>query len=142
MTVLFESKEEAKARWKLADSKGRIRASSFYLLAKNSYGCHVDPQEELGRKQSELGKQQVDLGSKQAALGTRQATEALRSPAQAQETVSGELIADQLTDLYSDREDQRGTSRGGVPAALPANCDLLCPFYAGNHAPSENSIRP
>ena len=49
-TVLFESKAEAKARWKLAESKGMIRRSSFYLLAKNCYGCHVVPQEDLVNK--------------------------------------------------------------------------------------------
>lgn len=49
-TPLFESKAEAKARWKLSDSKGMIRPRSFYLLAKNCYGCHVVPQEDLVNK--------------------------------------------------------------------------------------------
>jgi hypothetical protein len=49
-TMLFESKAEAKARWKLSDSKGMIRPRSFYLLAKNCYGCHVVPQEDLVNK--------------------------------------------------------------------------------------------
>lgn len=49
-TVLFESAAEEKARWKLADSKGMIRPRSFYLLAKNCYGCHVVPQEDLVNK--------------------------------------------------------------------------------------------
>lgn len=49
-TALFETKAEAKARWQLADSKGMIRPRSFYLLAKNCYGCHVVPQEELVNK--------------------------------------------------------------------------------------------
>ncbi|HLC08902.1 MAG TPA: cytochrome c family protein [Methyloceanibacter sp.] len=49
-TPLFESKAEEKARWKLADSKGMIRPRSFYLLAKNCYGCHVVPQEDLVNK--------------------------------------------------------------------------------------------
>lgn len=49
-TILFESKAEAKARWKLSDSKGMIRPHSFYLLAKNCYSCHVVPQEELVNK--------------------------------------------------------------------------------------------
>ncbi len=49
-TILFESKAEAKARWQLAESKGMIRARSFYLLAKNCYGCHVVPEEELVNK--------------------------------------------------------------------------------------------
>jgi len=45
-----ETKAEAEARWKLADSKGMIRPSSLYRLAKNCYGCHVVPQEELVNK--------------------------------------------------------------------------------------------
>jgi hypothetical protein len=49
-TFLFESKAEAKARWKLAESKGMIRPRSLYRLAKNCYGCHVVPQEELVNK--------------------------------------------------------------------------------------------
>ena len=49
-TILFESKAEAKERWKLADSKGMIRPRSIYLLAKNCNSCHVVPQEELVNK--------------------------------------------------------------------------------------------
>jgi len=49
-TALFESKAEAKARWQLSDSKGMIRPRSFYLLAKNCYGCHVVPREDLVNK--------------------------------------------------------------------------------------------
>jgi Cytochrome c554 and c-prime len=49
-TPLFESKAEAKARWKLAESKGMIRRNAFYQLAKNCYGCHVVPQEDLVNK--------------------------------------------------------------------------------------------
>jgi hypothetical protein len=45
-----ESKAEQAARWKLADSKGMIRPSSVYELAKNCYGCHVVPQENLVNK--------------------------------------------------------------------------------------------
>jgi Cytochrome c554 and c-prime len=45
-----ESKAERDARWKLADSKGMIRPSSVYELAKNCYGCHVVPQENLVNK--------------------------------------------------------------------------------------------
>jgi Cytochrome c554 and c-prime len=45
-----ESKAEAAARWKLAETKGMIRPSSLYLLAKNCYGCHVVPQEDLVNK--------------------------------------------------------------------------------------------
>ena len=45
-----ESKAEADARWKLAESKGMIRPSSLYRLAKNCYGCHVVPQEDLVNK--------------------------------------------------------------------------------------------
>jgi len=49
-TALFESKAEAKARWKLSESKGMIRRNAFYQLAKNCYGCHVVPQEDLVNK--------------------------------------------------------------------------------------------
>ena len=49
-TILFESSAEEKARWKLSDSKGMIRPHSVYQLAKNCYGCHVVPQEELVNK--------------------------------------------------------------------------------------------
>jgi Cytochrome c554 and c-prime len=45
-----ESKAEAAARWKLSDSKGMIRPSSLYALAKNCYSCHVVPREDLVNK--------------------------------------------------------------------------------------------
>ena len=45
-----ETKAEAEARWKLAASKGMIRPSSLYRLAKNCYSCHVVPQEDLVNK--------------------------------------------------------------------------------------------
>ena len=45
-----ESKAEKEARWKLADSKGMIRPSSLYSLAKNCFSCHVVPQEDLVNK--------------------------------------------------------------------------------------------
>ena len=45
-----ETKAEEEARWKLADSKGMIRPRSLYQLAKNCYGCHVVPQEDLVNK--------------------------------------------------------------------------------------------
>jgi hypothetical protein len=49
-TILFESAAEAKARWKLADSKGMVRPRAIYQLTKNCYGCHVVPQEDLVNK--------------------------------------------------------------------------------------------
>jgi hypothetical protein len=49
-TEKTESKAEAEARLKLADSKGMIRPSSLYQLAKNCYSCHVVPQEDLVNK--------------------------------------------------------------------------------------------
>ena len=49
-TAATESKTEAAARWKLADSKGMIRPSSLYQLAKNCYSCHVVPREDLVNK--------------------------------------------------------------------------------------------
>ena len=45
-----ETKAEEEARWRLADSKGMIRPRSLYQLAKNCYGCHVVPQEDLVNK--------------------------------------------------------------------------------------------
>ncbi len=45
-----ETKAEKEARWKLADSKGMIRPSMLYALAKNCYSCHVVPREDLVNK--------------------------------------------------------------------------------------------
>jgi hypothetical protein len=45
-----ETKAEEEARWKLSDSKGMIRPRAIYQLAKNCYGCHVVPQEDLVNK--------------------------------------------------------------------------------------------
>ncbi len=49
-TEKTESKAEAEARMKLAASKGMITPSSLYGLAKNCYGCHVVPHEDLVNK--------------------------------------------------------------------------------------------
>ncbi len=49
-TEKSETKAEKDARFKLAASKGMIRPSSLYHLAKNCYGCHVVPQEDLVNK--------------------------------------------------------------------------------------------
>ena len=49
-TAQTESKAEAEARWKLADSKGMIRPGALYRLAKNCLGCHIVPHEELVNK--------------------------------------------------------------------------------------------
>lgn len=49
-TALTETKAEAAARWKLAESKGMIRPHSLYKLAKNCYSCHVVPREDLVNK--------------------------------------------------------------------------------------------
>jgi hypothetical protein len=49
-TVKTETKAEAAERWKLAASKGMIRPSLLYQLAKNCFGCHVVPQEDLVNK--------------------------------------------------------------------------------------------
>jgi hypothetical protein len=49
-TEKTETKAEAEARLKLADAKGMIRPSSLYRLAKNCFGCHVVPQEDLVNK--------------------------------------------------------------------------------------------
>lgn len=49
-TAKTETKAEEEARWKLADSKGMIRPRALYQLAKNCYGCHVVPREDLVNK--------------------------------------------------------------------------------------------
>jgi hypothetical protein len=49
-TEKTETKADKDARWKLAMSKGMIRPSSLYRLAKNCYSCHVVPQEDLVNK--------------------------------------------------------------------------------------------
>ncbi len=49
-TATTETKSEEAERWKLSVSKGMIRPSSIYLLARNCYGCHVVPQENLVNK--------------------------------------------------------------------------------------------
>ena len=46
-TAATESKAEAAARWKRAESTGMIRPASLYRLAKNCYSCHVVPHEDL-----------------------------------------------------------------------------------------------
>lgn len=46
-TKKTESAAERAARLKLSDSKGMIRPSSLYRIAKNCYSCHVVPQEKL-----------------------------------------------------------------------------------------------
>lgn len=45
-----ETKAEKETRWTLAQSKGMIRPSSLYRLARNCFGCHVVPQEDLVNK--------------------------------------------------------------------------------------------
>jgi Cytochrome c554 and c-prime len=45
-----ETKAEEEARWKLSESKGMIRLHAIYQLAKNCYGCHVVPEEDLVNK--------------------------------------------------------------------------------------------
>lgn len=45
-----ETKSEAAARWKKSEARGMIRPSAIYKLAKNCYGCHVVPREELVNK--------------------------------------------------------------------------------------------
>ncbi len=49
-TEKTETKAEKDARWKLSESKGMIRPSTLYRLAKNCYGCHVVPQDDLVNK--------------------------------------------------------------------------------------------
>lgn len=49
-TAKTETKAEAQKRWELAESKGMIRRHALYQLAKNCYGCHVVPQEDLVNK--------------------------------------------------------------------------------------------
>ncbi len=49
-TEKTETKAEKDARLTLATSKGMIRPSSLYQIAKNCFGCHVVPQEDLVNK--------------------------------------------------------------------------------------------
>lgn len=49
-TAKTESKAEEASRWKHAEASGMIRPRSLYRLAKNCFGCHVVPQEELVNK--------------------------------------------------------------------------------------------
>ncbi len=56
-----ESKAEKEARWKLAESKGMIRPSSLYELAKNCYGCHTVPREDLVNKGGHKAGSAFDL---------------------------------------------------------------------------------
>jgi hypothetical protein len=46
-TATTESKAEEGQRWKLAEEKGMIRPKTLYRLAKNCFGCHVVPHEQL-----------------------------------------------------------------------------------------------
>jgi Cytochrome c554 and c-prime len=62
-TEKTETKAEAEARLKFADSKGMIRPSSLYQLAKNCYGCHVVPQEDLVNKGGHLAGSAFELVS-------------------------------------------------------------------------------
>ena len=56
-----ESKTEKVARWKLADSKGMIRPSALYQLAKNCYGCHLVGREDLVNKGGHKAGSAFDL---------------------------------------------------------------------------------
>lgn len=49
-TAKTETKAEEQERWQLAEGKGMIRPRALYRLAKNCYGCHVVPNEELVNK--------------------------------------------------------------------------------------------
>jgi hypothetical protein len=49
-TAQSETKAEKAQRWKLAEAKGMIRVRAIYDLAKNCYGCHVVPLEDLVNK--------------------------------------------------------------------------------------------
>jgi hypothetical protein len=62
-TAKTETKAEAAARWKLAESKGMIRTHAIYQLAKNCLGCHVVPQEELVNKGGHRGGSAFELVS-------------------------------------------------------------------------------
>src|SRR5215510_14891623 len=62
-TEKTETKAEREARLKLADSKGMIRPSSLYRLAKNCYSCHVVPQEDLVNKGGHTAGSALELVS-------------------------------------------------------------------------------
>jgi Cytochrome c554 and c-prime len=58
-----ETKAEKDTRWKLAESKGMIRPTNYYQLAKNCYSCHVVPQEDLVNKGGHRAGSSFDLVS-------------------------------------------------------------------------------
>lgn len=60
-TAKTESKSEEAARWKRADQKGMIRPRHLYQLAKNCYGCHVVPQEDLVNRGGHLAGSTFEL---------------------------------------------------------------------------------
>lgn len=60
-TAQTETKAEAAARWKLAEAKGMIRPRAIYQIAKNCYGCHVVPREELVNKGAHRSGSVFDL---------------------------------------------------------------------------------
>lgn len=60
-TEKTETKAERDARLKQAAAKGMIRPSSIYQLAKNCYGCHVVPQEDLVNKGGHTAGSQFEL---------------------------------------------------------------------------------
>ena len=62
-TEKTESKPEEEARWKLAESKGMIKTSDVYELAKNCYSCHVVPQEDLVNKGGHKAGSDFELSS-------------------------------------------------------------------------------
>lgn len=62
-TEKTETNAEKAARWKLADTKGMIRPSALYRLAKNCYGCHIVPQEDLVNKGGHPAGSAFDLVS-------------------------------------------------------------------------------
>lgn len=49
-TILFESKSDAQQRWRQSEASGMLRPHAIYDVAKNCYGCHVVPHEDLVNK--------------------------------------------------------------------------------------------
>ncbi|MCB1506670.1 MAG: cytochrome c family protein [Hyphomicrobiaceae bacterium] len=60
-TAKTETKAEAQARWRLAEGKGMIRPDALYRLARNCFGCHVVPNEELVNKGGHRAGSAIEL---------------------------------------------------------------------------------
>lgn len=58
-----ESPAERQTRWKQAEANGMIRPGAIYQLAKNCFGCHVVPHEDLVNKGGHRAGSEFELVS-------------------------------------------------------------------------------